>query len=145
VLPALSVVLVGYLAGLASVAAHPVQPYQYQRLTSWLTARGFSYGLGWAPLSGEVSVASGSRVALRPVWERHGAVVISRWESNASWFNPRRHNATYFVQYANQPSASAVAETFGRPQHTYRFGLYTVTTWDRNLLQRLNPKPRHPA
>lgn len=140
VLPALSAVLIGYLASLAFVTAHPVKPYQYQQPTSWLTAHGFRHGLGWAPMSGEITVSSRGRVELRPVWERDSVLAITRWESQASWFDPRLHNATFLVQYGQppNPSASAVLSMFGRPQHTYRFGLYTVMTWDKNLLYRLH-------
>jgi hypothetical protein len=139
-LPALAVVLCGYLLSLGLVAAHPPRPPDNEQLTNWLVAHHFHYGIGTSWLGSVVTVSSGERVTLRPVTIRNGVLAPSQWESQASWFDPRRHDA-HFVVLLGQPSyppMPAVIAAFGQPEQTYTVGPYTVLTWRENLLTRLH-------
>ncbi len=138
-LPALSVVLLGYLLSLGYVAAHRPVPPQDQQLTDWLSAHRFHYGLGASWLGSVVTISSGETVELRPMAVRGKALVHSQWESKASWFDPRLHDANFVVLVGQPPFPwlSNVRATFGAPARTYRVGTYTVLTWNENLLTRL--------
>ena len=138
-LPALSVVLCGYLVSLGLVAASPVRPPDNQQLTSWLAAHHFRYGVGASWLGSVVTVSSNERVELRPVTTKGHVLVHSQWESKASWFDPRLHYANFVVLIDQPPSPSiaTVRAAFGAPQRTYHVGPYTVLTWPKNLLTEL--------
>ncbi|HKB30977.1 MAG TPA: hypothetical protein VKD26_09080 [Streptosporangiaceae bacterium] len=138
-LPLLSVVLLGYLVNLGYTAAHPPMPPQNQRLATWLAAHHFRYGIGTSWLGSGVTVASGGRVQLRPVAWRGNSIAASEWESQVSWFDPRRHDANFAVLVGDppNPSLSPVRATFGPPARTYHVGPYTVLVWNGNLLTRL--------
>lgn len=137
---ALSVAACGYLVSLGYVAAHPPVPPRYEQLTSWLTAHRFHYGIGASWLGSVVTVSSGERVQLRPVTVRNHVLAHSEWESKASWFDPRLHDANFVVLIGHPPSPSLpiVQAAFGPPERTYRVGPYTVLEWHENLLARLH-------
>jgi hypothetical protein len=63
----------------------------------------------------------------------------SQWESQASWFDPRKHNANFVVLLGHPPypPMSTVIAAFGPPARTYSVGPYTVLTWNENLLTKL--------
>ena len=139
-LPALSVVLCGYLVSLGLVAAHSPQPPDNQQLTTWLTAHHLHYGIGASWLGNVVTVSSGERVELRPVTRNHHVLAHSQWESQASWYDPRRHDANFVVLIGSPPSPTmaTVVAAFGPPERTYLVGPYTVLTWNKNLLTELH-------
>ena len=136
--PALSVVLAGYLVSLATLAAHPVQPPQFQQLTSWLTKHRFHYGLG-TTVGSVVTVSSGQRVQVVQVTMKNHELVPTQWEAKASWFDPRLHDANFVALAGTNPSPSptTMRTAFGSPVRIYHFGTFTVMTWDQNLLLRL--------
>jgi hypothetical protein len=139
-MPALSVVLAGYVVALASVALHPPQPPQDQQLTSWLVARHFHYGIGTSWVGNLVTASSGQRVQLRPVAAQHHMLMPSRWEAVDSWYNPRLHDATFAVLAGYPLSKAALSDwriTFGPPVRTYHADGFTILRWDENLLARL--------
>jgi hypothetical protein len=138
--PALAVVLLGYVVSLASVAVHPAQAPEDQHLAHWLVAHRFHYGIGTSWLGNVVTVGSGERVQLRPVTARHHVLFNSEWESAASWYNPRLHDANFAVLAGYPLSASALSDwrrMFGTPVQTYHVGDFTILRWDENLLTRL--------
>jgi hypothetical protein len=139
-LPALSAVLCGYLVSLGMVAAHPPQPPDNQQLTTWLIEHHLRYGIGTSWLGNVVTLSSGERVELRPVTIRNHVLAHSQWESQASWFDPRRHDANFVVLTGSPPSPtlSAVLTAFGPAERTYLVGRYTVLTWNKNLLTELH-------
>jgi hypothetical protein len=139
-LPALSVVLCGYLVSLGLVAAHSPRPPDDQQLTAWLGAHHLRYGVGASWLGSVVTVSSAERVELRPVTISHHVLAHSQWESQASWYDPRRHDANFVVLVGNPPSPAmaTVRAAFGPPERTYLVGPYTVLTWNKNLLTELH-------
>ena len=138
-LPVLSVVLCGYLVSLGLVAAHHPRSPDNQQLTDWLIARHFHYGIGTSWLGSVVTVSSGERVELRPATIKNHVLAHSQWESQASWFDPRKHNANFVVLLGHPPypPMSTVIAAFGPPARTYSVGPYTVLTWNENLLTKL--------
>jgi hypothetical protein len=144
-LPALAVVLLGYLISLGSVAVQPIAAPRYSEIGSWLAAHHLRYGLGPSGLASVATVASGEQTQIRPVVGNRGYVVRSSWESQRSWYSARRHDADFLVQFGHPPGASPttaqVLDTFGRPGQTYHVGPYTILVWDHNLLSKLHWNP----
>lgn len=140
-------VLACYAAALGYGAAEPAVPGQDAGLASWLVAHGLRYGLGEA-VSNVTTVDSGGRVGLAVVTVRGGRVVPLLYQSRASDYDARLHDATFLVAsapaYARGDSReeiplAAVLGTFGPPARVYYFSGYTVMTWKDNLLDRLRP------
>ena len=139
-LPVLAAVGCGYLVSLGILLAHsPVTP-QAQPLTSWLEAHHLRYGVGNSALGSVVTVSSGGRVALRPLQVDGHRLAPGQWEAQQSWFDPRRHDAT-FAALPGTPPAPPVADlrlAFGPPAAIYHVGRYTVLVWPHeNLLAHL--------
>jgi hypothetical protein len=142
--PALAVVLAGYLASLGPAVTTPSVPPMGQRLTTWLADHHLRYGLGAYWQSNIVSLTSSERVMVVPVSVNDaGMVVHDRWESQASWYDPWQHDANFVVQLhlpAPLPAflpRSALQAAFGPPAKVYKFGSYTILVWHKNLLTQL--------
>jgi hypothetical protein len=90
-----------------------------------------------------------------PVNRRSDRLVLSPWNSQASWYDPARHDATFFV--ANQMQgclpddaaawAAAARSAFGPPAATYVVAGAEVMVWRHNLLSDYLPavKPHRPS
>lgn len=137
-LPALSLVLCGYLASLGYVASRPPAQPLDQQLTSWLVAHHFRTGIATFSPDNVVSISSGQRVDLLSVVLKHWAIVPSHWEAKLSWYDPRHNNANYaVVTPGGMPSAAKLSKIYGPPAMTYHVGQYTILTWNKNLLAEL--------
>jgi hypothetical protein len=137
-LPALSLVLCGYLASLGYVASRPPAQPLDQQLTSWLAAHHLHAGIAPFALDIVGTISSGQRVDLLPVAVKHRAIVPSHWETKLSWYDPRRSSAEYAVVTPNAtPSPAKLRLVYGPPARTYHVGKYTVLTWKKNLLAGL--------
>jgi hypothetical protein len=142
--PALAMVLAGYLIGLGQALATPSAPPMGQQLATWLAAHHLRYGLGTYWQASIVSLTTQERVMVVPVTTVQqvpgSPVVHDRWESQASWYDPRQHRATFVVQMVKPgalpaflPDASLQA-TFGRPAKVYPVGPYRILVYRQNLL-----------
>ena len=99
-----------------------------------------------------MTVDSGNQVQVRYV-SRIGDQLVQRpWESDSSWYDPARHDATFLVTPgpANVCSPGtpagwqAVARaTFGPPSVTYHVDGFFVLVWHENLLSQLSTGPMH--
>jgi hypothetical protein len=142
-MPALALVLAGYLAALGRVASMPPVPAQNQQLAAFLAGRGLSYGLAGYWQASSTTLASAGKVSVRPVTAGGGAVSRGHWEARASWYDPARHDATFVVLYPPAPGQrpypwiTDVRATFGPPAQAYRTGGYLVLVWHKNLLADL--------
>ena len=145
--PALAVVLAGYLVSLGQAATAPPVPPMNQQLATWLAAHHLRYGMSTYWQSSVVSLATGQRIMVVPVataTKTAGALVRrDEWESTENWYDPRLHDANFIVQLVKPnglpaflPLAS-VENTFGRPARAYLFGPYRILVWHRNLLPEL--------
>jgi hypothetical protein len=146
--PLLAIVAAGYLAGMIYEVSQPGAPAQNQRLEAWLAARHLHTGLSGYWESNVVTLTSGNRVQIRQVVVTPGGrLAPSNIESDWAWYNPGRNSADFVVLtrgvpgYAGLTSKRAVLATFGPPAQTYRFGMFTVLVWHKNLLSEL-PPPR---
>ena len=90
-----------------------------------------------------------------PVNRRSGQLVLSPWNSQASWYDPAQHDATFFV--ANQMQGcppddaaaweAAARSAFGPPAATYSVAGAEVMVWHHNLLSDYLPavSPHRPS
>jgi hypothetical protein len=142
VLPLLGVALLGYVAALGYGAAQPPTPTANQQLATWLVAHHFDYGLSGYWQGSSVTVISGQRAQLRPIQPSpSGAGLGPTIEAQASWYDPRQHDADFVIVPAGlthnvppDPTRSEALATFGEPTRVYRVGTHLVLFYDRNLL-----------
>lgn len=143
--PAVTVVLAGYLAGLAAGLARPAATAQDHRLARWLAARHLGTGLSGYWEADVVTLDSGDRVRIRPVRPAGGRIAPGRLAADTAWYDPGRASARYVVLFPGIPgypgftARRAVLAAFGRPARTYRLGRYLILVWHRNLLGQLQP------
>jgi hypothetical protein len=142
--PALSLVLAGYLAALGYTVAQPSIPAVSQDLANWLAANHLTYGLTSYGLANVTTLASGETVNLHPVSWENNEVAGGPYEFDKSWYDPTLHNANFVVliqpPYPIDPiTLSQVRGSFGKPQHIYYFRQYTIMVFNKNLLTDLVP------
>jgi hypothetical protein len=142
-LPALGVVLAGYLMGLGLEISKPSVPPQASQLTSWLERHHLGTGLSGYWEANIVTLTSGGRAAVR-LAETSGGRVIQRGSNvNAAWYDPARSSADFVVLFPGIDgfpgftSRKEVLATFGKPARTYHVGRYTILYWRKNLLTDL--------
>jgi hypothetical protein len=145
--PALAVVLAGYLVSLGQAAAAAPAPPMNQQLATWLAGHHLRYGMSTYWQASIVSLTTGEHVMVVPVataTKTAGSLVRrDEWESTESWYDPRLHYANFIVQLVKPnrlpaflPLAS-VENTFGRPAQVYLAGPYRILVWHKNLLTQL--------
>jgi hypothetical protein len=149
-IPVAAAILFGYVVTLGSNAlAQPAPPVD-SRLASFLAGHHLRYGLSGYWQADALTLASGNRAQIRPLQVNRASVSASHWESDASWYDPRLHDASFVLLFSGKPGftgeaglrpfdpARQIEATFGRPEHTYDLGRYTVLVWRQNLLRRLS-------
>ena len=141
--PALGLVLAGYLAGFGLELTTPSAPPQAAPLTSWLSSHPIGTGLSGYWEASVVTLTSGGRVAIRPVLLDGDRVTADTGEVKTEWFDPARASADFVVlfpgsgAYPGFTDRRAVLATFGEPARTYQVGRYTILWWRKNLLTEL--------
>jgi hypothetical protein len=140
----LAVVLACYGAILAHNAVQPPASSTNQQVASWLQARHLSYGLSDYWTANSVTVASGNRIQVRPVDRAEQQLVLRSWESEGSWYDHRRHDATFMIvprlsgcSYAARARDKWQADAraaFGPPAVRFRVAGFLILVWHRNLL-----------
>ena len=99
-----------------------------------------------------MTVDSGNRVQVRAISSAANQLVYSPWESENSWYDPTRHEASFVVLPgpASGCSVSTVTEwqaaaraTFGPPSGTNRVAGFVVLVWHKNLLSQLITEAPH--
>ncbi|HEV8065537.1 MAG TPA: hypothetical protein VGP46_11920, partial [Acidimicrobiales bacterium] len=139
-IPVMAVVLACYGGFLISDATPSPAVSQNELVAPWLVAHHMTYGLAGYWEASSVTVDSGDRVQIRPVRMYQQHLVTTSWESDKSWYDPKRHDA-HFVIWAPKTYCSGVClsmsdlrRIFGPPTATYRVGGYRVLVWRANLL-----------
>ena len=138
--PALAVVLACYAGILGYNAAGPPARSQDQIAASWLRAHHMTYGLAGYWQASSITAESGNRVQVRPVRMLGRAVVTTPWETDASWYDPGRHDANFVVLAPPESchnvclSVADLDALFGPPTASYQVGGYRVLVWRKNLL-----------
>jgi hypothetical protein len=147
--PVAAAVLLGYLVTLGGNALARPAPAVNPQLASFLAGHHLSYGLSGYWQADAMTLASGNQIQVRALQVNRASVSASHWESDASWYDPRLHDAHFVLLFSGQPGfsgeaglqpfdpASQVLATFGPPARTYDLGRYTVLVWHQNLLRRL--------
>jgi hypothetical protein len=138
----------------SSALGPPPPPSAQQQLASWLQDRHLGYGLAAYWTASAVDLLAGNRVRVVPIDSQSFAIDRSQWNNDASWYDPRLHQATFLVLPAATPGCpaytirgweKAAANTFGPPARIVSAGNYLVLIWHRNLLRDrlpLLPPPR---
>jgi hypothetical protein len=132
-------VFAGYLACLGYAVAQPPVPAADQQLAGWLAARHLRSGLAAYWQASGTTLASGGRIQVSPVCATKGTFSAEQWESKASWYDPRRREASFLIlggqaAACNYATAGQARSAFGPPAGSYQVGPYTVLVWRRNLL-----------
>jgi hypothetical protein len=150
--PALTVVLCGYLAGLVYEIRQPVVPAQNAQLATWLRDHGLRSGLSGYWQSNVVTLTTGGEVAIRPLEPDRGGVQGINRLTDRRWYDPRLAYANFVVLYPGYngtepfteftgipgfPFQGLVEQTFGRPARIYHDGPYTIFVWNKNILSDL--------
>ncbi len=135
---ALATAVVAVLLPLGIAAVRPPVPPEVAPLTTWLHARGLSYGIGPFWIASSISVQSSDAVRVPPVtapWQLFPFAAPTR-ATKYSWYNASAHDATFLIAgYAPARANVAVAiRYFGRPQARYAIAGYEVLIYRRNLL-----------
>jgi hypothetical protein len=139
-LPALAVVACGYLVALGYGVRQPQVPAHDAALAGWLSAHHLTAGLGTYAVGGSVELASHGTVMVGVPFLHHDyASSGTLFEETAANFDPRRHYVN-FVVTTKQDGPSFYIEPrwfiriFGKPAHTYHYEVWTIMTWNKNLL-----------
>ncbi len=141
--PALGLVLAGYLAGFGLELTTPSAPPQAAPLAAWLSSHPIGTGLSGYWTASVVTLTSGGRAAVRPVLLAGYRVTADTGEVDTGWFDPGRSSADFVVlfpgsrAYPGFTDRRAVLATFGQPARTYHVGRYTILWWRKNLLTDL--------
>jgi len=136
-LPALALAGIAVALSLGREVVMPPVAAQNQQLAGWLAAHRLDYGLSGYWQSASTTVDSGGRVHVVPI---HGTVLgPGDWERNASWYDPRAHDATFVVLQPPGPGTPypwdpPIQASLGQPARTYYVGADLVLVWNRNLL-----------
>jgi hypothetical protein len=141
----LTVAGVGYLWALGYGASQQPKPAVTQDLADWLVGHHLTAGIAGYWEANMTTLASGGRVLVAPL--SHGGSYGDPWESKASWYSPTVSYANFVVTISSgplYPSAryarySVVRAWYGKPEHKYRFGRYTIMVYSHNLLNLAQP------
>jgi hypothetical protein len=139
-LPALTAVACCYLVALGYGVTRPQVPAHDQALANWLSAHHLSDGLGSYAEGNSVTLDShGSILLVAPAWSAH-SVRPGTHETKASEFDPGQHYANFVVTTTQDGPAfyippAWIINTFGQPAHAYHYGVWTIMTYDKNLLR----------
>jgi hypothetical protein len=142
-LPALAALACCYLIALGYSVTRPQVPAHDQALAGWLSAHHLTEGLGSYAEGNSVRLDShGAIVLLAPAW-RPDSVRPGTHETKAADFAPRSHDADFVVTTTQDGPAFAIPpawiiRVFGPPAHTYHYSVWTIMTWDKNLLNQVS-------
>jgi energy-converting hydrogenase Eha subunit A len=142
-LPALTAVGCCYLVALGYGVTRAQAPAHDQALTDWLSAHHLSDGLGSYAEGNSVRLDShGTIRLLAPGWRAH-SVWPGTHLAKASDFDPGHHYVNFVVTTTQDGPAfyippAWIINTFGQPAHTYHYGVWTIMTWNKNLLNEIS-------
>lgn len=104
-------------------------------MANWLKAHNLRYGLARYWHANSITLDSGGQVQVRAITSQGNQFLLTHWNTDSSWYNPRLHKATFIILPADAwASLRSVYGAVGRPVRTYRLGLYVVMVWRKNLL-----------
>jgi hypothetical protein len=131
----LAAVLACYGLLLYSDASTPPPASFNQTLATWLEAHHLTYGLARYWHASSITVDSGNRVRVRPITAAGNQLLITHWNSQQGWYNPRRHDARFIIWPANGwGGLRSLRDALGKPARTYYLDGYAIMVWDKNVL-----------
>jgi hypothetical protein len=139
------VVAVAGLAALLPLTAAATMPGAAQRtapLAAWLEAHGLRYGIGWYWDASMVTVQSAGQVQVCAISVLRQGIGAYDWETDASWYDPSQHDATFAVTPLTHQQdwfTAAIYGNFGRPAATYREAGVLILVYRKNLLKQVLP------
>jgi hypothetical protein len=105
-------------------------------IAKWLKAHHLRYGLARYWHANSITLDSGGQVQVRAINTQANEFLLTHWNTDSSWYNPRLHNATFVILPADAwASLRSVYGAVGTPAKTYHLGLYVVMVWHKNLLK----------
>jgi hypothetical protein len=141
-LPALAALGCCYLVALGYGVSRPQVAAHDQALSEWLTARHLTTGLAsYADGNSLILDSHGSLQVYAPFWSA-STVKPGTHETKASQFDPSLHDANFVVSTSVDGPAfyippAWIIRDFGPPAHTYHYGVWTIMTYNQNLLAEL--------
>ncbi len=138
--PALALVLVGYLISLGRLVTQPPAEPESAGLGSWLAAHHLTYGLAGYWNANVTTLDTAGRVQLRSVLANGTQITSDYWEVKSGWFDPAASYASFIVLvpsppgFKRYPTVASVRRTFGPPLRIYYVNSYTIVVWNKNLL-----------
>jgi hypothetical protein len=145
-----AVAVVALLPLAAAATVPPATPYTV-RLATWLETHRLTYGIAGYWDASSVTVQSADRVQVRAVTLANPAgqpwLGPFDWETNASWYDARQHDATFIIADADNtiPSpnqnftVTQFEKYFHRPVATYHVAGRVILIYRTNLLTYLAP------
>ena len=140
VVPVLAVVFVTFAVFLGANATWPVQVDPKHQVAVWLEQHGYTYGLGGYWNASAVTVETGDKVQVRPVRTYQARVVTTNFQTNSTWYDPRRHYANFVIWTPDDPcgdiclTSYGLTSTFGNPVRVVNVGTFQLLIYNRNLL-----------
>ncbi len=135
---AAGLVAIGALLPLTAEAAQPPAAAPTAPLSAWLEAHGLTYGLAGYWNSSIVTLRSGNRVQVRAVVWDGPQVIQYDWETDTSWFDASRHDATFVITDLAGNGLSPSAESyFGKPAKIEHVAHWTILIYQKNLLKQV--------
>ncbi|HEX4287758.1 MAG TPA: hypothetical protein VH021_02515 [Trebonia sp.] len=141
-LPALAALGCCYLVALGYGVSRPQAAAHDQALSEWLTAHHLTTGLAsYADGNSLILASHGSLQVYAPFWSA-STVKPGSHETKASQFDPSLHDANFVVSTSVDGPAfyippAWIVRDFGPPAHTYHYGVWTILTYNQNLLAEL--------
>ena len=141
-LPALAALGCCYLIALGYGVTRPQVPAHDQALSDWLTSHHLTTGLSsYADGNSLILDSHGGLQVYAPYWSAT-TVRPGTHETKASQFDPSLHDATFVVSTSQNGPAfylppAWIIRDFGQPAHTYHYRVWTIMTWNKNLLAEL--------
>ena len=141
-IPALALLLAGYVGIMIYNVSRPSAGNPSVTLASWLEAHHLGYGLAGFWDAGIETVASGDHIQVRPVRLYENRLVTTAWESDASWYDPRLHRASFVIASPRRDCSvclqpAVLTKEYGPSAATYLVQGSIIMVWHKNLLEGL--------
>ncbi len=142
------VAAIAVLLPLSIAAARPAVAVPTAPLAAWLEAHGLTYGLAGYWTGSATTLHSGNRVQVRAVLLAGGQVIRYDWETDTTWFDGSRHDATFVITSLDGNGLSPSAEQyFGQPVAVDHVANWAILIYRKNLLDQVataGPAPAPP-
>ena len=126
------------LLPLTIAAAQPTGAAPTAPLSTWLEAHGLTYGLAGYWNSSVITQYSSNRIQVRAVTMHGRQVIRYDWETDTSWFDASRHDATFVIIDLHGSGLSPSAESyFGKPVKIDHVAHWAILIYRKNLLEQV--------